>query len=165
VLGRDQVQRIFEALDLIRGLPGYDELCQKGNYRDPFTNELTCEITSPTKFWEHNATLFNSKVTDDAATIAMLSNMTYPDGTLVAENEIFGTHKRFANNTLEEALLYMASIEFPDLSDADGFENLNEDIENDVLDAILDGLRVDWQNEPGNDFEIEIDTWVSFENE
>ena len=91
------MRRLFEVLQAIQQLPGYDTLCAQSSYTDRLTQTTTCQISSPTRFWNHNATLFAQQVGDDAARMRLaLSADEYPDGIPVDHDGILGHPQRSA---------------------------------------------------------------------
>jgi hypothetical protein len=158
VLGHDQVDRVFQAIDAVRNLNDYDEICSQDDYVDKRTNKTTCEILGVTEFWNNSAEIFKTSVTSDADTILALSASTFPDGKPVSENDIFGKRERGENGNLTFAQLYAATIILPDIDET-------EDFESDVLELLLDGLREEWEQEKGNDFRMEVNAWRSFDDE
>jgi len=89
VLGKDQVSRVFEAVDTVRNMEGYDEVCKDSNYESDY-GVATCEITGVLRFWNISSSLYNDTVSSDMDAIVDMSQMTYPDGTPVAEDRVFG---------------------------------------------------------------------------
>jgi hypothetical protein len=158
VLGQDQVNRVFQAIDAVRNLNDYDEICSQNDYVDKRTNKTTCEIVGVPEFWNNSAEIFNTSVTSNADTILALSASIFPDGKPVSENDIFGKPERDENGNLTFAQLYVVTIIMPDNDDT-------EDFEADVLDLLLDGLRKEWEQEKGNDFRMEVQAWRSFDDE
>lgn len=104
-------------------------------------------------------------MSNDEETIQYMSALTYPDGTRVADKDIFGKAVRDENGLLISATMYVVSVEFPDLEDTDGEEDTNYDFEEDLLDNILDGIREDWINDKTTNFFVEIETDRSFGDE
>lgn len=161
VLNSEAVSRVFEAIDAVRHLENYEEVCADSRYVDPNdASRHTCEIFGLTRFWGHDTEAFlNSPAasSDEAARIA-LSAQTYPDGRPVSETEIYGYPVRDENGTLVSAELIVFGIDFPDTDEAESFES-------DALDVVLDILRQRWAHEKGNDLRLEVQAWRSFEDE
>jgi hypothetical protein len=158
VLGYNQVDRVFGALDSVRSLPGYDEICAKSRHVDEKTMEHTCEVWGMLEFWNNSAEIFHANVTSDEDTIFALSALKFPNGERVSEDSMFGFPQRDENGLLTSSLMFVISIYMPDIDET-------EDFEEDVLDLILDGIREEWANEKGNDFQVEIQATRSFEDE
>ena len=157
VLGRDQINRIFQALDTVRSLPDYKALCTQSNYVDR-DGRTTCEIYGVTKFWNHSADQFATAVLTDEQAIHAISSVTYPDGTPVDEQSVFGYPERNTNGTLTFSKLYLVGIGFPTTKETETFEKV-------ALEALLDGVRLKWQQEEWNDFFIEVSSERSFSDE
>ena len=92
VLRRDAFRQVFKAIDIVKETPGYTEICSKGNYMDPYMENLkTCEISSITRFWENNLTVFDNEIESDESLYRAVSNLTYFDGTPVDFEVLFGS--------------------------------------------------------------------------
>lgn len=158
VLGRNQVAKVFEALDTVTTLPNYNKICANSTYIDTETNEPTCQIDGLVRFWNLDSEQFASNVSSDEETIAALSSSTFPDGTKISENAIFGYPERDATTELLTSCKgYTVVIKFPDTEEAESFED-------DALDRILD-LQEEWNNEPNNTFKLEVLGDGSFSDE
>lgn len=146
-MGQEQIRRMFIALDAIRDIPGYDELCRQTDYVDAH-NKNTCRIHGVTRFFAHSSNIFESQVTNDEETIAAISAPFYPDGSPVNEYDVFGHPVRDTYGSLVSAQLYFSVIELPAVPEAEIFEKA-------LLDIVIDGIRVEWQQEEGNTFRLE----------
>jgi hypothetical protein len=157
VLGQDEVIRVFQALDAVRGLEGYDAMCADSHYvNDVGTN--TCEMSGITAFWNDTASIFDEQVQSDNDAILALSSENYPDNTPVAVKSIMGFPERDSDGTLTSALSYSFKIDFPDTDKA-------EKLESKALDIIID-LNDAWKaEESGTTFRVEISADRSFEDE
>lgn len=143
ILGRDAIQRTFEALDAVRSVEGYDAFCQPSiDYNG--LNKPACEITSVTSFWNHSANIFNDQVKSDDDVIQALSALNYPDGTPVPTAFTMGySSKGEESGTLDSVISFITRIDFPKDADA-------ERMEDKALRAILD------LNETGSSFHVEV---------
>jgi hypothetical protein len=156
VLGRDEVSRVFQAVDAVRSLEAYDTMCADSHYiNDAGTN--TCEMSGITAFWNDTQSIFDEQVQSDNDAILALSAKYYPDDRPVAEKNIMGFPKRDSDGTLTSALSYIVKINFPDTDQA-------EKLESKALDTILD-LNDAWKVESGITFRVEIAAARSFEDE
>lgn len=133
----EAVRGLFQALDAVRSLPGYESACVGTTYTSPFTKETTCEISGPVRFWNNSAEIFDQA--DPADTTATLSQMTYPDGTPVSETDLYGFAERDSNGRLVSAQGLITSIDFPETSSAESFES-------DALDAVL-AIAKEWDKQ------------------
>jgi len=156
VLGQKQVDHIFEALDAVRNLPKYDDVCAEADYvnREGVT---TCEISGVTAFWNETAAIFQEQVQSDDVAIAQMSAKFYPDGTPVSQLDILGLPERDANGLLSKAQSYIVVIDLPDTDDAEAFET-------DALD-VVQALDEKWEAESGNSFRVEVTAERSFSDE
>ena len=93
VLTRTDVQRLFEALNVVRGLPGYNTACAsattvRGNSAG---TTPSCFIQGVTQFWNHSMAFYQAaNLTTDEALQQAVSVPTFPDGVMVIRDEIFG---------------------------------------------------------------------------
>jgi Niemann-Pick C1 protein len=161
VLSQEGVRRVFAAVDAVRSAPGYDELCAQSTNTN-FVNadgEVTCEIVSVTKFFNHSLDVFNSEVKSDEEAIDALSATMYPDdGTPVDLLAILGNAERDeTSGKLTTAQMYLISIGLPDVDDAYDFEK-------DALDAIW-VVHDAWEAEESNLFRLEAFASRSFSDE
>jgi len=93
VLGKDQVSRVFEAVDAVRNMDGYDEVCKDSS--NAMANSATaCGFFGVIRFWNVSTSLYNDSVTSDTEAIADMSKMIFPDGTPVVDNRVFGYPER-----------------------------------------------------------------------
>jgi hypothetical protein len=122
VLGYDQVSRVFDALEATRNTEGYNELCAGGDYTDPAAGEVACKIDSVAKFWGHSKDAFLASVSNDQETTEAISSRTFPDGSRVADKDLFGKPVRDENGILISATMYLLFVETPDIEDVDEFE-------------------------------------------
>jgi hypothetical protein len=155
VLGRDEVSRVFQAVDAVRSLEGYHTMCADSHYVNDVGTK-TCEMSGITAFWNDTASIFDEQVQSDSDAIQALSAEYYPDNTPVAEKNIMGFPERESDGSLTSALSYSFKIEFPDTEKAEKFESK-------ALDTILD-LNDAWK-ETGATFRVEIVADRSFEDE
>jgi len=158
ILGQDQAERIFQALDTVRGLADYQSVCSSSASGD-------CAVSGVTKLWNNTASIFEEQVASDEDAIADMSVQIYPDdGTPVSDNDIFGNSIRDGTSgLLVSAQSYIVVIELPE-DDEDADESPAEDFEEIALDAIL-ALRVKWEAETGNTFHVEVIAYRSFSDE
>jgi len=159
ILGQEQVQRIFQAVDAVRGLEDYPIVCA----RTPGTGE--CSLDGVTKFWNNTVSIFDSQVASDSDAVQDMSALTFPDdATPVQTTDIFGNAVRDeATGLLTGAQSYILTISLPE-DDDDKDENLSLDFEKKALDVILD-LDEQWEAETGNAFRVEVIADRSFPDE
>jgi hypothetical protein len=157
VLGQKQVQRMFNALDDIRGLEGYDDMCAESDYEDDEGNRTTCEIYGAVRFWNSTTEIFQASISTDEQAIAEMSKMNFPDGFPVVENKIFGFPQRDDADKLTNALSYGLFILFPDTSRAEAFEEK-------ALDVII-SLDNSWRSQSDSVLYVEVYAKRSFPDE
>jgi Niemann-Pick C1 protein len=151
ILGRHQVGRIFQALDLVRNLTDYQSVCAASESGE-------CRIWGVTKFWNNSASIFDSEAISDEIIIETMSVSNFPDdGTPVSDKTIFGYPTRDLNGILTSAKSYTVTIAFPESEGTKPFES-------DALREILD-LDRQWESESGNNFRVEVFAERSFIDE
>jgi hypothetical protein len=150
ILGRDAIQRSFEALDAIRNVEGYDAFCQP-SFDHNGLNKPACDITSVTAFWNHSVDIFNDQVKSDDDVIQALSALNYPDGTPVSKAFTMGYSKKVEKSSAlyYSVLSFITRIDFPT-------SNANvERMEGKALNAIFDVVDV-WRAQTGSSFRLEV---------
>jgi len=109
LLGKEGIERLFTALDVLGEEPRYDEICsQAGSSMLHKNHHTTCLISSPTRFW-NNA----SEIQDDEKCIQRMSQPTYRDGTPVDTKRILGSTERDEKGLLTSVQMYTTVIFFP----------------------------------------------------
>jgi hypothetical protein len=143
ILGRDAIQRTFEALDAVRSVEEYDAFCQPSlDHND--LNKPACEITSVTAFWNHSVDIFNDQVKSDDDVIQALSALNYPDGTPVATAFTMGYSSKGEKSTaMHSVISFITRVDFPNNSNV-------ERMEGKALNAIFD------LDETGSSFRLEV---------
>lgn len=157
VVGQDQINHVFQAIDAVRGVEGYEKICaQSGLFFG--TNQTTCDLRGVTEFWNNSLEVFRESVQSDEDTILAVSAPTYPSGKPVSERS-YGHIKRDDDGLVTSIQVFIIDIVMPDL------EQESEDFEKLVLDLLLDGLRYDWSREEGNSLRMEVQAYRSFDDE
>jgi hypothetical protein len=169
VLGMKQVQRMFDAYDVITGLKGYEDSCKQSWYYNS-KGENTCEVRGPVRFWNSSSTDFQKAVHSDEDAAVFMSSPTYPDEYPVVEDQIYGqavrSDSRFVGEfegkpigLLTEVKSYYIYVYLAYSDSALAIEKL-------AIDAILD-LDQQWRMEDGDDplLFMEISTGRSFGDE
>ena len=156
VLGRSEVENVFKALDSVRNLSKYDDVCSKSASEDRY-GVLTCPITGDTSFWNDTLSMYSTQVTTDKEAIQQLSALNYPDGVPVNDQIIFGLPKRAKNERLLSAQAYLVVISLPETEEA-------EDFEEQALNAIL-ALANSWDADPTNSLRLEAKAKRSLSDE
>lgn len=94
VLTHEGVERTFEVWKLATSIRGIDHLCaeSEGELEISLNTGSTgvCNFHAITNFWDHNKTLFENEVPANDDITRFLLNDTYPDGTTVDMDRIFG---------------------------------------------------------------------------
>lgn len=94
VLTYEGVERVFEVWKLATSIRGIEHLCAESE--DELEINLAtghtgvCDFYAITSFWDHNQTLFEKEVPVGDDITRFLLNDTYPDGTTVDKDQIFG---------------------------------------------------------------------------
>ena len=113
VLGKEQVEGIFQALDTVRNLTDYDKVCSKSSNVDRY-GKLTCEISGVTTFWNDTTSIFANQVSSDEQATVQMSATTFPDGTPVTRGDIMGLAQANDQNLLVSAQSYTVVIRLPE---------------------------------------------------
>lgn len=156
VLGQSQVQRMFDVLDGVRAVDGYDEMCEASDYVDN-NGVRTCEINGPPQIWNSSTAFFQSNVTSDAEAIQGLSVRFMPDLFPVVEEVFYGYPMRDDNDLLTSATSYSIFIHFPHV-------DLAEIVEERALDVVL-GFQQKWRDDPDSNLYVEVASERSFPDE
>jgi hypothetical protein len=156
VLGQKEVQRMFDALDAVRELDGYDEVCADSDYQDD-EGRRTCETHGAVRFWNLTTEIFQASVSTDEQAIAQLSESSFPDGLPVIENKIFGLAQRDDAGQLTSVLSFWLYIFFPETDRAEEFEEK-------ALDVIL-SLDDSWRSQSDSVLYMEVIAERSFPDE
>ena len=161
VLGRVQVDRIFEAVDRIRNLPGYDDMCARSWYYDR-NGDRTCEIEGVTRFWNSDWDTFTRETSNDQDVIEQISALTYPDEMPIREDRIYGQSQRendWEFGKLEGLKSYFVYIYLP-------YSQLSDDFESVALDEVF-ALEKEWKEKDQGEtvLTIEIEAGRSFNDE
>jgi len=166
ILGREQVDLAFEALDTVRDTPGYQEICSSS----PFINsarEHDCKIFGITNFWDNRRDHFQEATETDEDTIDILSSATFPGGTPVYTEFLLGHAQREGNvddeagshngTRLTSAKSFLFRINFPDTEGIKDFEVK-------LLDRLGD-LQSTWEEDPEVEMNISYFSFASYELE
>lgn len=150
LIEKGHVSRIFEALDEVRSLPGYRDLCQL------FEDEQ-CEISGITNFWRNDA---NEFAADNRTISETIASATFPDGRPAQAELWLGRPEYSKNGLVVGAQTVSSSISFP--ADDASFE-----FEEKSLDVIL-SLEEVWSTEGGGEgtpLRVEVKAARSFRDE
>jgi len=156
VLGQEEVQKVFDVLDAVRGVNNYNEACSESDYVNS-DGDNVCEIEGVVQFWGSDASVFEDQVSSDEQAIAAMSETVYPDGTPVSENSVFGKPQRDDDGTLTSVVSYTVTVKLPPTDAGESFED-------DALDLLLD-LRDDWAADKDNSLVLEVTAEGSFGDE
>lgn len=138
VLSTNHMTRIFQAVDLLPDVDGYEKACSESDFE--INGENTCEIGGVVQFWNYSSTIYHEKVKSDTDLRIALSKPTFPDGRLVDENSIYGYPERDpTTGLLISALSCTVIVRLPDTA-------LAEDMEGEAVDAML-ALDEQWKSE------------------
>ena len=166
VLGKKELDQLFQAVDEVRQTPGYNDICERGTFVS-YDGIHTCQIYSATRFWNHNYTAFREQVKSDEDAIDILSKPTYADGMTPVFHELLLGNYRMNNSTLhytasnqsftttqhEQRLHFVQSyfvrFEFPDVGPE------SDDLEERVLKR-LEHLKAAWEEEVSSTLELDV---------
>ena len=148
----DNLSLVFEALDTVREIPGYDAMCADSPYLDE-DDQPECRVSGLTKFWDHDASVL---VEDDDARKTM-SNSVFPDQSRVSDESLYGYPERNEDGLLVSTQSFMILIFFSDTDAA-------EDIEEVAVDKIV-ALDDAWKKNPNINLRVEVSAYSSFEEE
>lgn len=163
VLGYEPMERVFKALDTVRSIPGYEEICEDGDYFDERTEEWTCRIISATRFWYHDTEVFYSTSKDDADVIQTLSQTEYPGGIPADHEYVLGKLEREPtdsgsnNGTITYVPAYFVYVLLSN-------KEQTEEFEIEVIER-LSALQKSWEKEEGNILQLEYFAERSFSDE
>jgi len=161
VLSVEGVSRVFQSWNAIKAMEKYDQVCG-------FDKEKDCRVISVTDFWSHNSSMFMEEIAtdDDEEAIRVMSNKTYPNGSIVDRNGILGNSEPFVRlhmdyysdeaALLQSAELYKLIIAYPKSIEADEFEK--------DISGVLSKIRKEWEAD-GNEWRLEYILNSSIENE
>lgn len=144
----------FQALESVRGLPGYDEVCSESDYTDHVTKEVTCQVSGVTKFWSNDESIYR---TDDQVMATMSAELFPDDGSRVERESLFGYPTFDDNGNLNYTQSFLVVIMLPDTDEA-------EDFEESAIDVILD-LDDRWRANSTINLRVEVEAHRSFDDE
>ena len=157
VLGKEPLERVFFALDTVRNISGYHDICKDGDYYDERTNEWTCRILATTRFWYHDPQLFYEQVQTDEDVIATISQPLYPVNVPADHDFVLGKYQRDDNG---KVTFVPAFFVFVLLNVKEG----TEAFEAKVIEQ-LSALQTEWIQEDGNILRLEYFAERSFSDE
>ncbi|CAB9528936.1 Pick C1-like protein 1 [Seminavis robusta] len=163
ILGKEPMERVFTALDTVRNISGYKDICADGDYYDTLHDEFTCRIIGATRFWYHDTQLFYEQAKTEDDVIQTLSQTEYPPGIPADHEYVLGTLQRQENNghgngTITYVPAYFVYILLSIKEDK------TELFELDVVEQ-LSKLQSAWDKEEGNILQLEFFAERSFSDE
>jgi hypothetical protein len=157
VLGKEPMERVFYALDTVRNMSGYHDICEDGDYYDERADEFTCRILSTTRFWYHDTKLFYEQAQTDEDVIATLSQPQYPVNIPADHDFVLGKYQRDDNGTITSVPAYFVYILLSIKDDTEAFESK-------IIER-LSALQTAWIQEEGNMLRLEYFAERSFSDE
>ena len=160
LLSRDAMAKVFEALDVVRATPGYDEICDGGAYYDTQTDTRTCRIVGATRYWYHDTNKFFAETSTDEDVQLMLSETEYPGGTPVDHDFVLGQYEK---TDVGGIVTYVpAYFMYVLLTDKD--DGSTKDFEK-IIIRRLEELQEAWDNDPSQFYQLEFFAERSFSDE
>lgn len=152
------LRRVFAVLDTVTGTPGYDDVCKAAtvSMKDAETGELTCGISSISKYYNYSSASFDSEMNNGANVLQQISQPLYPDGTPVEVKAVLGSAQYDTSNQLNFAKDFIMTVNFPETDEAFEFEDL-------MLERVL-ALQESWLSD-GNIFRMDAFAERSFDDE
>ena len=93
VLSQQGVQRVFDILETVTKIEGYQQGCDFAETFGDFYSVGQCSITSVADFWNQSRAFFDTEVATDEDAIRAMSTPNYPTGVLVDITQILGNSK------------------------------------------------------------------------
>ena len=143
VLTVNTTRKAMELMDIIRAVPGYDDVCSQGNHFDIY-GVKTCWSYTVTRFWNHNIVYYDGMVETDRDVMETISQPTFPyGGTPVAHDGMLGNYVRDNTNgtnliTFVES--YAFNVAMPWVPGV-------EELEYALIDTLLE-VREQWRQLP-----------------
>jgi Patched family len=131
VIQQEAFERLFDALDLLRGLPEYDSLCSEGS------DDELCYVYGVTTFWNNNKTLYQEQVKSHEDLIKAVSSPVDARGLPVDFEAIVGFPVYGADGvTVESGKSCMVFFSLPEVEGALELEYL-------MIDTLVT-IRKEW---------------------
>lgn len=152
VLTYDGVNTVFQTLDTMRNMTGYDDFC----------GPQGCEVTGVTRWWNSNTTAFQQETKgSNETTRQIMSNETWPDGTLIRHEFLMGYVEEDEEGILASAESFFMIIGLP----LWGKNNQPPgDFELQLIDVMSD-LQNDLKGQPNNPYRVEFVALRSYSDE
>ena len=144
VLNMDYMSQVFDALEILQNVEGYNEACTGTDYK--YQDVETCEISGVPRFWFYDRKQFESSIHSDDELRLALSQINFQDGGFVDENSVLGYPQR-DNVTLVgsaygvNATLLVSAVSYPVIMVLPT-HGAAKDFEKRALQALLD-----WQED------------------
>jgi hypothetical protein len=172
ILHSDFIEKAFTAVETIRSLPGYREMCtqKKVKYMDPVTKQFDCEVYAVTRHWQHDVQAYRQSVVTAAANTnnssnifmtketipAILSRNFFPDGQPASKQYLYGRYE------IDDATKIMTRLEMTNIIFFLPVGSIARNWENEIgLPAALQ-LRELWQKD---EIVLEVSAESSLQNE
>ena len=78
VLTTEAVEGVFEVIDAVRNIPGYDEACATSDFKG-VDGTPTCSIRSVALFWNNSVDTFRQEAPSNVDAVLQISKKQYPD--------------------------------------------------------------------------------------
>lgn len=158
IMGIEEMNLVFKALDTVRNTSGYADVCEDGAYWDGYRKEFTCRIVSVTRTWYHDVDLFHSQVKSQQDLANALSLSEYPGGARKDPEFVMGDLQYEDDST---TVSYVPAFFVSILLSGKGEQT--EEFETRVIENLL-ALREQW-NAEGSKIRLEFVAERSFADE
>lgn len=162
-MAKEGVRHVFEALDAIKGMPGYSETCSHGFYSttNAITNEVSCLVLGVSLLYHDDYGYFLENAGSDGDVVKKLSSTTYPNGLPVDRDASMGNNRFDTDtDTIEYAESFVSFMMLPGESDV---QEEVEEFEWAMIEKLL-LLQREWE-ESGSYFRLEFYSERSFDDE
>ncbi|CAB9526306.1 Pick type protein homolog 1B [Seminavis robusta] len=143
VLGSDYIRQVFQVVDSVRAIEGYDHVCSQGDYVN-FDGDVTCKIASVSRFFKHDIDVFEEVYEEggEEAITKVISADTYENLTPVDTDMILGNYVDDPDTGLIESVDSYLVFFFLANKDKEGLEKL----EGLMMDKMAQ-MQVEWDND------------------
>jgi hypothetical protein len=166
VIGYEGMDRMFHAIDTVRGLSGFVDICSEVGLAEQDGQSSPCSVAGASAWWYDNRTVFQNETQgSDVIVRDTFSTDKFAGGTPVFHEFIFGNHIRDSNGTMIRADSLVSAVQFPKLpAEGSDLGTITVELEVDIIDALKD-VHDGWAIEDSNMFRLEFLTLRSMADE